>query len=192
MTTQSRISRQDKTRQFSQLWLLWRFWSSKSIKSQIEGRIFNFSPLTLIIVQWAVWTSLCGVSDAWVGGWWFYFATRFPLRLQILICSNCQELLHCKWPPIARKSLRSTLLLESSAKSEICCTQLFLMADGGYFFSTGISNFPENLKRFLSLFWWQHWFWFCPVGAWAWVEQEMSNCQNLSNITNNKISFSDF
>ena len=108
MTTQSRISRQDKTRQFSQLWLLWRFWSSKSIKSQIEGRIFNFSPLTLIIVQWAVWTSLCGVSDAWVGGWWFYFATRFPLRLQILICSNCQEILHCKWPQIARKSLQNT------------------------------------------------------------------------------------
>ena len=71
MTTQSRISRQDKTRQFSQLWLLWRFWSSKSIKSQIEGRIFNFSPLTLIIVQWAVWTSLCGFvwSVQCMGGW---------------------------------------------------------------------------------------------------------------------------
>ena len=151
MTTQSRISRQDKTRQFSQLWLLWRFWSSKSIKSQIEGRIFNFSPLTLIIVQWAVWTSLCGVSDAWVGGWWFYFATRFPLRLQILICSNCQEILHCKWPQIARKALhtavRSTLLLESSAKSEICLHSTIFYGWWRRLFFTGNFQFSRKLKK---------------------------------------------
>ena len=59
-----------------------------------------------------------------------------------------------------------------------------------------IFNFPEKLLWREKCFKVcgkrrpQHWFWFCPVDE-MWAEQEISNCQNLSNITNNKTLFPD-
>ena len=104
MTTQSRISRQDKTRQFS----LWRFWSSKSIKSQIEGRIFNFSPFhwSLYSEQFELLCVECPMHG-WVGGG-FTLQQDFPFACRYWFAPTAKKYyIQCKWPQIDHSTASS-------------------------------------------------------------------------------------